>query len=176
MLKIYRLISEIDWKDDGIILFWGGDEYQLIYPTLLSERQVDHEVTEIFTYFMEMQAAFALPVRKYKLALLPYASNTLAATLRLSRLKIASIGHICACETQAFANLLKVSTIFPLKYLHTLRGNTLTATLRLSRLKVTSIGHICACERQASANLLKVSTIFPLKYLHTLCCARVNLT
>ena len=116
------------------------------------------------------------PVRKYKLALLPYASNTLAATLRLSRLKIASIGHICACETQACANLLKVSKIFLLLYLRTLRGNTLTATLRLSRLKVTSIRHICACERQASANLLKVSTIFPLKYLHTLCCARVDLT
>ena len=65
MLKIYRLISEIDWKDDGIILFWGGDEYQLIYPTLLSERQVDHEVTEIFTYFMEMQAAFALQLKYF---------------------------------------------------------------------------------------------------------------
>jgi hypothetical protein len=65
LLKIYRLISEIDWKDDGIILFWSGDEYQPVYPTLFSERQMNYEVTEIFTYFMEMQAAFALQLKYF---------------------------------------------------------------------------------------------------------------
>jgi hypothetical protein len=65
LLKIYRLITEIDWKNDGVVFFWSGDEYQPMYPTLFAERQVDYEFIEVETYFMETQAAFSLQLEYF---------------------------------------------------------------------------------------------------------------